>query len=462
MHWKKLSAPTGMDWTASLVVFIVAVPLSLGIALASGAPPATGLIAAAIGGIVVGLFSGAPLAVSGPAAGLTVLVYQVIQDFGLTGLAVATALAGSVQLAMGAFRTGWIFSLVPAGVLKGMLAAIGAIILVGQLHVLTGGSVPASPTEALLTLPAAAISALGAAEGPAWMKPALLCGLLAVAIQLLWSRYLGKLKWFPAPLAAVVIVTPLSLLWTMDRIDLAPFGAVMSSNLSNVTSGTWLAESSGILAAALGLALVASAESLLTARAVDILHSEREKREVAPADLNRELLAQGGGNLLSGLLGGLPVTAVIVRSAANVSTGAHTRWSTVLHGVWVAVFTLALARILEFIPLSVLASVLVLTGVRLLNPGGLIQTWRSERMQAVFWVVTLVAIVTTDLLVGLGIGLSVAAGSRGYRWLTERPRTTPRVPAGVPARTESTGAVASEEAGGRQVERPAREMSRMG
>lgn len=402
--------PHNRDWISSLVVFIVAIPLSLGISLASGVPLMSGMIAAITGGVVVGLLSGAPLSVSGPAAGLTVLVYGIVQQHGVLGLAIVTLMTGALQMLMAALRVGRVFALVPEGVLKGMLAAIGAIITLGQMHILMGAPMPSDPATALARMPASLQQSLQP-ENPgllSFMAPVLFCGLIAIAIQYLWKHVPRKIGWLPAPLAAVLIVTPLSLLWPMSRIELDSFGSIIGSAAQHVVSLSWLTDFPGLLLAALGLTLVASAESLLTARAVDLLQIKRDG-SCPPAQLNRELMAQGAGNFLSGFLGGLPITSVIVRSAANIDAGAKTRWSTILHGTWILLAVLFFAQALEFIPLTVLASILIVTGIKLLNPQGLIQTWQKDRMQATHWIVTLVAILATNLLTGLAIGLGWAA-----------------------------------------------------
>lgn len=384
------------DFLSSLVVFIVALPLSLGIALASGVDIAAGLIAAIIGGVVVGLLSGVPLMVSGPAAGLTVLVLQVVQTHGLVGLAVATVICGLTQVLLGAFRAGAIFNRVPSGILNGMLAAIGLIILLGQLHVLMGSSVPSSPWLAISTLPGELYNQLSSGN---WIVLAL--GILAVAIIVAWPKIAGKLSWLPGALPAVIIVTALAIPFELPRVTLSNFLGNMGNVLGQIEGLTWTAS---LIISGLGLAVVASAESLLTAKAAFILEQQRDKKAADPK-LNKELVAQGVGNVTSGLLGGIPITGVIVRTAANITSGGHTRASTVLHGFWVALFVFLLPDLLQLVPLTVLAAILVATGIKLLNIKNLIIACRESRDEAALWITTLVAIVATDLLVGLGIGL---------------------------------------------------------
>jgi MFS superfamily sulfate permease-like transporter len=392
----KLGKITRDDWIASLVVFIVAMPLSLGIALASGATPAAGLITAIVGGIVAGLFAGAPLSVTGPAAGMTALVFQLVQKFGMEGLAIITFFAGLIQILFGVARAGKVFTWIPHAVLEGVLSAIGLIIVVGQLHVLAGQPIPSSTVQGMLTLPQSLLQ----------FSPVLLCGILAIGIQLVWNKKMTGLKWIPGALPAVIGVTLISLFWIMPRVELEALLPLAQSSFGRFTSFDWLPQWSIFLAPAFGVALVASAESLLTARAIDTLTEDREGFK--PASLNQELTAQGAANLVSATMGGLPMTAVMVRSAANVTSGAKTRWSTVLHGTWIAVFVGLLPELISKVPLTALAAVLILTGYKLLNLGRLSHELKSHPREGMLWIATSVLILATDLLTGLLLSLGLA------------------------------------------------------
>ena len=392
--------PSRSDFLASLVVFIIAVPLSLGIALASGTSPASGLIAAIIGGLIVGTASGVPFMVSGPAAGLTVLVFQIVQEYGLAGLALATAAAGIIQLVLGFLKLGWVFKLVPTGILNGMLSAIGFIILVGQLHILAGAAVPASPIKGVLTLPESFMQTF--ASGP-W-APVFWIGLFAIAVQVFWPKSWKDKINLPPALPAVFFGTLFSLGFQMKRVEIGSLGNSVSDTFASISSFQMDSITIGIIISALGLALVASAESLLTARAIDVLMPDHPS-----SDLDRELKAQGLGNMASGFLGGLPITGVIVRSAANVQAGAETRKSAVYHGLWILLFLTLFTAILQSIPLTVLASVLIVTGIKLLNIPQLITSLKTETQQGLYWLITMVAIISTDLLMGLGIGMMIVA-----------------------------------------------------
>lgn len=374
--------------SASFVLFLVAIPLSLGIAIASGVPPITGLIAAIVGGIVVGFFSGAPLMVSGPAAGLTVLVFGIMKDFGFSGVLVATLICGGVQILLGLARQGHWLTRIPEGVLQGMLSAIGLIILLAQLHLFLGQSVPESPLVGLLSLP----------DSLAARNPWSLCvGLTSLAILLKWPDAWGR--FLPAPLVAVIFGVLMSVGWEVPRVgvlEIRELNLIWTlGNLGEVFQNpqVWLW--------GLGLGIIASAESLLTARAIPLLKNEPGHEP----QLDRELKAQGMGNIFSGVLGGIPVTGVIVRTAANIHSGATSRLSTILHGAWVLLFVGLVPGVIEVIPLASLAAILIVTGVKLLNLNLLASLVKKRSWDALVWTGTLAAIVASDLIKGLAIGL---------------------------------------------------------
>lgn len=393
------------DIISSFVVFIVALPLSLGIAMASGVSPAAGLITAILGGFLCGLFSGAPRVVAGPAAGLSAIIFQIVNEHGVKGLAVITVLAGMMQLSFGVFKLGKFFTYVPKSVLEGMLSVIGFIIAVYQLHVLFGSSVPKSIGQALTSMPQALLGAY-------W--PIILCGAVAIAIQLAWPKMPLSLAWIPGALPAVIIATLLSLVWQMPRVEISDFVGSISSSMQGFSFSYAASLMPTVFVTALGLAVVASAETLLTAIALDNLARPSKTK----ANLNKELLAHGFTNAVSGLLGGIPVTGVIVRSAVNVNAGAKTRLSTVLHGIWIAVFVLLAPGVLQKIPLTALAAVLVVTGLKLLNVSEFKRVIKHSRWHGALWAITFIGILATDLLTGLCIAVSVFfLGEFGYKFL---------------------------------------------
>ncbi|WP_067503681.1 SulP family inorganic anion transporter [Actinoplanes sp. TFC3] len=375
------------DLPASIVVFLIAIPLSLGIAAASGAPLLAGLVAAVVGGVVAGLLSGAPLQVSGPAAGLTVIVAGTVADFGWAATTAIVAMAGLVQLLLGALRLGRAALALSPAVVHGMLAGIGIVIALSQVHVVLGGDAQSEAWQNLRELPAQIVGHHG---------QAVLLGVLTIAILLLWPRFV-KLSLLPGALVAVSVATLTAGLGGFDvaRVEL-PSNPLGELTFPHLPEGGFVP----VAVAVLTIALVASVESLLSAVAVDKLHDGKR------ADLNKELLAQGAANTVSGALGGLPVTGVIVRSSTNVAAGARTRMSAVLHGLWIALCVLAFTALLEQIPLSALAAVLVVVGLRLVSLAQ-IKSYRRHR-ELPTYLVTAFAVVFTDLLTGVALGMATA------------------------------------------------------
>ena len=398
------------DLPASLVVFLVAVPLSLGVALASGAPLLAGLIAAVVGGIVVGLLGGSPLQVSGPAAGLTAVVADLVLRLGWEAMVVITVLAGLFQVVFGLVGAARLATAIPPAVVHGMLAGIGLTIAVSQLHVVLGGSPQAGVWENLGYLPARLAG---------MNTQAVLVGAVTIGLVLVWRLVPGRV---PGPLVGVVAATGLALLWPgVPRVDL-PGGLLDAVGLP-------LAPALGderwtpIVVGALTVAAVASVESLLSAVAVDRMHDGPR------TDPDRELVGQGAGNTVSGLLGGLPVTGVIVRSSANVRAGARTRAAAVLHGVWVAVFAVALVGVVELVPLSALAGLLVLVGVQLVRPAD-IRTAR-EHGELPVYLATAAGVLFSTLLAGVALGLAVAGLTVLLRAVRARIRVDEDAPDGA-------------------------------
>ncbi|WP_245623130.1 SulP family inorganic anion transporter [Spirillospora albida] len=373
-------------------MFLVAIPLSLGIAVASGAPVAAGLIAAIVGGIVAGLIGGTPLQVSGPAAGLTVIVAQLVQTYGWRATCTITLLGGLLQLALGASRVARTALAVSPAVVHGMLAGVGVVLVLAQVHVLLGGSPQQSPLANLRELP-------GQLAGPQ-AHPALL-GALTIAVLVGWARYGGRAaRLVPAPLPAIAVTTlaAWALGWSAPRVDL-PDALLSGWGPPVVPHGPL----PGVVGAVVLIALVASVESLLCSVAID----RTRPPGVPRADLDRELIGQGAGNTVSGFLGGLPIAGVIVRSSANVQAGARTRWSSVLHGCWVLVLALSCGPLIERVPLSALAALLVVLGVRMLDTARL-RDLRHHR-EATAYIATLIGVVVLGLGEGVLLGIGVMA-----------------------------------------------------
>ncbi len=404
------------DLLASIVVFMVALPLCIGIAQACGLPPEAGVVTGIVGGILVGLLSGSPLQVSGPAAGLIVLVIQFIEDAGRLGytgtagvalLGITILLAGVIQITAGLLRVGQWFRAVSPAVVEGMLAGIGVTIIAKQFHVLVDDTPPKGVVEGLLTIPQAVWKGfVPPPDALANHSAAALIGVLAILVLAAWRLARPRpLKFIPAAVVAVLLGVAANELWGLGvkRVE-------VSSNLLDGLAPVpvhwpgWDSLGTGLVwKAALTFALIASAETLLCAVAVDTMHTGPRTR------CDKELVAQGIGNMVCGSLGALPMTGVIVRSSANVDAGAKTRLSTILHGFWLLLFVVLLSGLLSRIPLAALAAVLVYTGWKLLNLPGVLRLWAESRSEVLIYAATAVGIVTTDLLTGVVLGVVLSA-----------------------------------------------------
>ncbi|EQA96573.1 SulP family inorganic anion transporter [Sphingobium baderi] len=388
------------DFTASIVVFLVAMPLCMGIAIASGVPPEKGLVTGIIGGIVVGLLAGSPLQVSGPAAGLAVIVFEIVQQQGLSALGPILILAGAIQVIAGLLRVGGWFRAISPAVVHGMLAGIGVLIVVGQFHVLFDDKPLASGLANLLAMPG---QLFGLTNQDAAMAFAV--GLVTISGMIGWEKIRpASMKLLPGALVGVVLATLVAFFLGLPVARVVVPESIMSA--VTLPEGNLLAQmmTPSVITTAVAIAFIASAETLLSAAAVDRMH------DGVRTNYNRELSAQGVGNLLCGFAGALPMTGVIVRSSANVQAGGKTRLSTILHGIWILGFVALLPWLLREIPMAALAGILVVTGVRLVSLDHAKHLLhRYGPLPAVVWAATLVTVVTTDLLTGVlvGIGLSL-------------------------------------------------------
>jgi carbonic anhydrase len=391
------------DVPASLVVFLIAVPLSLGIAMASGAPFAAGLIAAMVGGIVAGALGGSAVQVSGPAAGLSLVVADLIQTYGWRATCMITLLAGLVQLLLGVFRAARAALAVSPAVVHGMLAGVGVVIALSQLHVVLGGQPQRSALANIVELPAQ----LAAMQGHT-----VAVGLLTIAVLALWTRLPRRVRAVPAPLAALLVagVTAWGFGWDVTRIDLS--GTVTEWAFPVLPQGDW----HRIVVAVLLVALLAGTESLLCSVAVDGMHGGPR------ADLDQELSGQGVANMVSGALGGLPVAGVIVRSTANVQAGGRTRVSAILHGVWVVVFALGFGWTIKLIPMEALAALLVFIGVQMVNLAHVRKVHGHGEVPV--YLVTMAGVLVLGLAEGVLAGLALAAllALRRLTWVTVKTR----------------------------------------
>ncbi|MET8677160.1 SulP family inorganic anion transporter [Streptomyces sp. NPDC004647] len=385
------------DVAASLVVFLVALPLCVGVAVASGVPAEAGLITGIVGGIVTGLLPGSHLQVSGPAAGLTVLVYEAVEAYGLAALGVIVLAAGLLQLLLGALGCGRWFRAISVSVVEGMLAGIGLVIIAGQLYSMADVSAPKSGIDKIAGMPGLVADIVGSTQA----LSAFAIGAGVIVVMLLWQRMPAKVRVVPGALAAVLLATAATALADLPVAKVEVRGLLQSLNLPGAGDFGQLAQF-GVVGTVLAFTLIASAESLFSAAAVDRLHDGPR------TDYDKELMAQGAGNALCGALGALPMTAVIVRSSANVQAGAKTRASRVLHGVWLLLFAALLPSVLGVIPIAALAGVLVHAGWKLLPLGHLPAMWREHRGEAVILVITAVAIVAVNMFEGVLIGLALS------------------------------------------------------
>ena len=406
------------DFPSSLVVFFVAVPLCLGIALASGAPLFSGIIAGIVGGIVVGAISNSSLGVSGPAAGLTVIVLNSIEKMGtFEAFLLTVVLAGVIQVTLGVVKAGIIGYYFPTAVIKGMLAAIGIIIILKQIPHAVGYD---ADYEGDLTFiqPDGENTFTELIHMIDAITPgAIIVCFMAVAILFIWETHLSKkhaiFKLIQGPLVAVVV----GIVYQMITVKYYPGLSLETIHLVNVpvaddipsffgqftfpdfngfaNSNVWIVAST--------IAIVASLETLLSVEATDKLDPNRRV-----TNTNRELIAQGSGNIVAGLIGGLPVTQVIVRSSANVQSGGKSKLSTILHGILLLLCVVAIPQVLNMVPLAVLAAILFSVGFKLAKPASFFEMYKLGWSQFLPFIVTVIGVVSTDLLKGIGMGLGVA------------------------------------------------------
>ncbi|MEU1129138.1 SulP family inorganic anion transporter [Streptomyces sp. NPDC005900] len=386
------------DVLASLVVFLVALPLCVGVAVASGVPAELGLVTGIVGGLVVGCLPGSALQVSGPAAGLTVLVFEAVQEFGLGMLGAIVLLTGALQIALGLLRCGRWFRAISVSVVQGMLAGIGLVLILGQLYTMAGAEQPRSGIDKFAGLPGLLADVLSDTAS----LTAAAVGLGTIAMLVLWPKLpAAAARTVPAPLAAVALATAVVAGFGLDVANVTVRGlvdAVQPPGLGDLAGLGGVA----VLGTVLAFTLIASAESLFSAAAVDRMHDGPRTH------YDKELVAQGVGNTVCGVLGALPMTAVIVRSSANVRAGARTPLSRILHGAWLLLFAVLLPTALGIIPLAALAGVLVHAGCKLIPFKEIVPLARAHRGEALVLATTAIAIVVTNMFEGVVLGLVLA------------------------------------------------------
>jgi len=404
------------DLLSGLVVFLVALPLCLGIAIASGAPPFAGIICGVIGGLVVGYLSGSNVSVSGPAAGLIAIILVAITDLGYETFLVAVMIAGAIQLTLGLVKAGTISSFFPTSVIEGMLVAIGIIIIKkeiphaigydkaheGDWFALEKGSETGFFTEIINSINYAHVGAI-------------IVTVVSLGILIAFNKFafLKKIKAIPGALIVVVVGiiineifkstgSPLAI--SQDHLVTLPTASSIGEFLGQFTTPDFSGfASSKVWVVGVTIAIVASIETLLCLEAGDKMDPLKRF-----SSANTELKAQGIGNMLSGLIGGLPMTSVIVRTSANVNAGARTRLSAIAHGVFLLLAIVAIPGLLNKIPMACLAAILIMIGLRLASPKVFIHMWHTGKHQFIPFIVTVIAVVFTDLLKGVGVGLAVS------------------------------------------------------
>jgi len=404
------------DFPSGLVVFLVALPLCLGIALASGAPPLAGIISGIIGGIVVGSLSNSHISVSGPAAGLTAIVLSAIATLGsFETFLLSVFLAGVMQLTLGFIRAGSISNYFPSNVIEGMLAGIGVIIILNQMEHALGFDKDYEGDETLFHLdggnPFSDVPQILARIEPG----AVIIALVSLVILIAWDKIpaLKRLKLVPGALVAVItgiiinevyMRTGSALQLGKNHLVILPVPRSLQELKDIVVTPNFAAfANTKVWITAATITVVASIETLLCIEASDRMDVQKRY-----TNTNRELKAQGIGNMISALLGGLPMTSVVVRSSANANAGARTKTSAILHGALLLLCVLAIPSILNRIPLATLAAVLLMVGYKLANPAKLMHFWHKGKYQFIPFIATLVAVVATDLLKGVALGMVIS------------------------------------------------------
>ena len=403
------------DLMAGVVVFLVALPLCLGIALASGAPPFSGVIGAAVGGLVVSVASGSQLSVSGPANGVTIIAASIIADLGYPGLLLAVSIAGIIQIILGFIRAGVISAYFPSAVIRGMLASIGLMLILKQIPHAIGYDIITEDDMSFLEESSKAEISIIQQALSAVSPGAIILSISSIALMILWETNFIKsnklLSLIPAPLIIIlygvifsIIIPMLSPLLALSQdhfVNLPSFQSVSHFWEQAVFPDFSLISNPQIFIAAFTLAMIASLESLLSLEAADKLDP---LKRTAPTD--RELKAQGLGNVLSGLIGGLPISAVIVRTSVNINAGGKTKMSSFVHGVCMIISAIFFVKYINLIPLACLAAILIVTGFKLTKPKIYVDLFKQGSDQFLPFIITIVAMNTLDSLRGVMIGLA--------------------------------------------------------
>lgn len=400
-------SPWVVNLAPAIVVTLVSIPMSMGVAIASGVPPARGLTTAIIGGLIVGMLSGSPRQISGPSAGQAVMVLETVNQHGVAALGAVVPLMGIMQAAAGLLKVGQLFRAVSPAVINGMLAGIGALIFASQFHVMVDDLPKETGLDNLFSIPGAVVKGVAASGDPVHRHAAII-GLLTLAVLVGMSFARGRLAKIPPPLAAVIIATGATMAfgWGIRRVDMPEsfLDALVypgSEHLAMLTKPS-------IIVSAVALAFVATAETLLCSSAVDAMHDGER------TNYDRELVAQGIGNLCCGVVGAPPVTGVITRSSVNVAAGATGRQSALMVGMGLLAFVAAIPGVLEVIPRASLAAILVFIGYRLMRYRPYRELARYGRSELIIFLVSVAVIVGVNLLTGIILGVVLALAKLLY------------------------------------------------
>lgn len=400
------------DFLASIIVFLIAMPLAIGISIACGLPVYSGLISAIIGGVVVGAFSGNSLQVSGPAAGLILIITDIIATQGVEKLFLIIFLVGLMQIAFGLFSLGKWFRAISPAIIQGMLAGIGVSIFLSQFHIMLDNKPGNNFFENILDLFKVIYHSVLPFDGSRH-HIACFVGILTIGTIILWERIPSKkLKVIPPALAAVILASVVAAVAHLDIINYIEVGSNFWANVTFIKPETFTSVLGlQVILSALIITFIASAETLLTSNAIDKM-CERSK-----TDYNKEIIAQGIGNSISGLVGGLPITGVIVRSAANINADAQTRFSTIMHGFWIVLFVTCFPQILNYIPQAALAAILVYTGYKLVDVDAAKRLYHLSKGEFAIYMITLIAILCTNLFEGILVGFGAALAKSVFKML---------------------------------------------
>ena len=399
------------DFLASIIVFLIAMPLAIGIAIACGLPIYSGLVSGIIGGIIVGAFSGNSLQVSGPAAGLILIVANIIASQGIDKLFLIIFIVGLIQILFGLFSLGKWFRAISPAIIQGMLAGIGISIFLSQFHIMLDSKPQNTFFENIADLWNVIYNSVLPFDG-SQHHHACFIGIITIGTIILWNNIPNKkLKVIPSALVAVLTATLLAAICHLD-INYINLDANFWGNTKFIQFSMFRhLFDPNILLSALIITFIASAETLLTSNAIDKM-SPKSK-----TDYNKEIIAQGIGNSISGFVGGLPITGVIVRSAANINADAQTRLSTILHGLWILLFVTFFPQILNYIPQASLAAILVYTGYKLVDIKAAKYIYHLSKGEFAIYMITLVAILFTNLFEGILIGFGAAIAKSFFKML---------------------------------------------